>query len=214
MNKLELSKNYYLLLIDIKRSTKIFTSTRQKVFEMLDAKLKELNEKLTPVPAIKLSISYGDEIAGLFDSAGQIYEIVHELREAIHTNAQFRFVVSYGKTGAVSNDIRRIGGEIFKQADNLIKRLKKQDGFCIWSLGDLQQSDVLNSLTEMSNALLEHMTPYQRQVWNLLEHGMTQKQISEKLHKYPQSVSHALKRGHADLVLNAGRLINRILTQI
>ncbi|MFQ5865253.1 MAG: SatD family protein [bacterium] len=211
---MQLNKNYFLLLIDIKKSTSISSSVRQKVFNKLDLKLKQINQKLNPKPALGLSISYGDEIAGLFDCPRQIYEIVNKLRQEIYPEAQLRFVVAYGKIGVISDDIRKVGGEIFKEAENQMNLLKKQDGFSFWSLKDSYQSSILNSLTEMSNAILERMTPYQRQVWQLLESGLTQKQISERLKKYPQSVSDAAKRGEADLVLRAGRIINQILEKI
>lgn len=213
-SKLQLNKDYFLLLIDIKKSTSISSEARQGVFEKLDSKLKELNQKLNPKPALKLTISYGDEIAGLFDTPLQIYEIVNELRQKIYPDAQLRFVVTYGEIGVVSDDIRRIGGEIFKEAEDQMNLLKKQDGFCFWSLKDSYQSAILNSLTEMSNAILERMTPYQRQVWQLLESGLTQKQISGRLEKYPQSISDAVKRGRAELVVKAGRIINQILEKL
>ena len=210
-SNLHLANNYYLLLVDIKKSTFYAEKERQWIFEQLEFKLNEINQNLNPIPALKLSISYGDEIAGLFETPVQIYTIINQLREVIYPVAKFRFAVSYGKIGIASQDIRKVGGEIFKQADRQIKRLKKHDGFCSWEIYDSTKNDVLNSLTEMSNAIIERMTPYQREVWQLLEQGMTQKEISELLNKYPQSVSEAVKRGGADLVIRASKIINELL---
>lgn len=211
MSQLRTNKNYYLLLIDIRKSTSLPSAKRKQVFKKLDGKLKDLNRRLCPSALLNLSVSYGDEIAGLFEKPHQFYDIVCQIREELSPEARFRFAASYGKIGVVSKDIREVGGEVFKEADNLIRRLKKQDGFCIWSLKNPEMNDILNSLTEMSNTILERMTPYQRIVWQLLEQGLTQKEIAKRLKKFPQSVSNAVKRGRADQVLRAGEVINHIL---
>ncbi len=207
------SKNYFLLLIDIKKSTSLSTGNRKKVFEELDLILRTLNRKLNPKPVLKLSVSYGDEIAGLFEAPKQFYEIVAQLRDGLFPPAQFRFVAAHGKIGVASKDIRKLGGEVFKKADARIKQLKKQDLFCAWVFRNAKENEILNSLTEMSNELLERMTPYQREVWQFLEQGLSQKEISKRLKKYPQSISDAVKRGGADQVVRAGQIINKILEE-
>jgi len=212
-NSLQNNRNYYLLLVDIKKSTTRAPKLRQKILEKLESEIKQINQKLEPRPAFQLTISYGDEIAGLFDTPSRLYHIISQLREALFPHVKFRSVVTYGKIGVAADDIRKVGGQVFKDADEHIIRLKKQDRFCIWSLKDALQSAVLTSLTEMSNAIIERMSPYQRQVWQLLESGLTQKAIAEKLDKYPQSVSNAVKQGRADLVLDAGIVINTILNR-
>ena len=211
---LQINKSYYLLLVDIKKSTRHSPKIRQKIFEKLEVTIKEINQKPQHRPAFKLTISYGDEIAGLFDTPIRLYDIVSELREALYPDAHFRCVVASGKIGVAADDIRKVGGQVFKDADEYIERLKKQDRFCYWALEDSHQSAILNSLTEMSNNILERMSPYQRQNWQLLESGLSQKEISERLDKYPQSVSNALKQGGADLVLNSGVIINEILSRL
>lgn len=99
------------------------------------------------------------------------------------------------KIGVASKDIRKLGGEVFKKADERIKQLKKKDMFCEWVFKNTTENEILNSLSEMSNEIVERMTPYQREVCQLLERGLTQKEISKWLEKYPQSISYAVKRG-------------------
>lgn len=96
-NSLQISKNYFLILIDIKKSTTLSPATRKKVFEELDLLLRKLNRKLNPKPVLRLSVSYGDEIAGLFETPKQFYEIVTQLREGLFPKARFRFVAAHGK---------------------------------------------------------------------------------------------------------------------
>ncbi len=213
-NSLQISKNYFLILIDIKKSTTLSPATRKKVFEELDLLLRKLNRKLNPKPVLRLSVSYGDEIAGLFETPKQFYEIVTQLREGLFPKARFRFVAAHGKIGVASKDIRKLGGEVFKKADERIKQLKRQDLFCEWVFKNAKENEILNSLSEMSNEIVERMTPYQREVWQLLEQGLTQKEISNRLKKYPQSISYAVKRGGADQVIRAGQVISKILEKI
>lgn len=213
-NQPQTNKKYFLLLIDIKKSTSLSAANRKKVFAEIDLILRKLNRRLTPEPVLKLSVSYGDEIAGLFETPKQFYEIAAQLREGLFPKAQFRFVATYGKIGVASKDIRTLGGEVFKKADERIKQLKKQDHFCEWVFRNIKQNEILNSLTEMSNELIERMTPYQREVWQLLEQGLAQKEISKRLKKYPQSISDAVKRGGADQVVRAGQIINKILENV
>ncbi|RMF64356.1 MAG: hypothetical protein D6743_09420 [Calditrichaeota bacterium] len=209
--RINTNKKYYLLLIDIKKSTRMRASTRKKIFHKLKSKIEELNKTLSPKPLIELTINYGDEIAGLFETPSPFYHIISELREAIYPEAAFRFVAGYGRIGMPSTDLREVGGEVFKQANECMRRLKAQDNFCAWSLKDKEENLILNSLVEMSNTLLQRMTAYQHQVYLLLKAGMSQKKISEELSKYPQSVSNAIKRGASDQVIRAERVIHRML---
>lgn len=214
MTALSPNKKYFLLLIDLKKSTSISSSALQKSFKKLERLLAELNMSVCPKPVIPLTISYGDEIAGLFNSPKRVYYLVSQIREALYPEISFRFVALHGKIGVASDDIRKIGGPIFKQADEHLKRLKRQDLFCHWSLRGPEQDAVLTSLTEMSNILLARMTPYQRSVYRLLNAGLSQKEITIMLKKYPQSVSNAVKRGAAEQVLKAEQLIGAILAKI
>ncbi|MFQ5676032.1 MAG: hypothetical protein ACE5G1_09065, partial [bacterium] len=93
---LKATKKYYLLLIDIKKSTAISAASRKAIFDQIESHLKVLNHSLKPTPALKLSVSYGDEIAGLFESPQQFYTIVERLREALYPKARLRFVATYG----------------------------------------------------------------------------------------------------------------------
>lgn len=212
--KLQTNKHYYLLLIDIKQSTSQSPRKRQKIFDQLESIIKELNKKVDPKPAFKLTISYGDEVAGLFETPVRLYNIISQIREALFPLAKFRFVVAYGKIGVAADDIRKVGGEVFKIADEHIERLKKQNRFCRWLLKDEYHSSVLTALTEMSNALIERMTPYQRQVWQMLESGLNQNEIAVRLKKYPQSISNAVKKGRVDLQIDATQTINQILLKL
>ncbi len=204
-------KEYYLLLIDIKGSTSLTQADRAWLFAELEQKLDELNHHLVPKPVVPLAINYGDEVAGVFDSPALFYQIVASLRETMYPVTTFRFAATYGQIGITSTDIKKVGGKVFKEADKYIGQLKKKKNFCWWALKDNSMNASLNVLTEMSNALLERMTEYQRTVCRYLAAGFSQKQIAEKLEKHPQSVSNAVRKSSADKVVNAGKVITDLL---
>jgi DNA-binding NarL/FixJ family response regulator len=66
----------------------------------------------------------------------------------------------------------------------------------------------------MSNTLLEDMTVYQRGVFALVEQGFSQKDIARELKKHPQSVSDAVMRSKAGLVLEAHQAIKDMLRKL
>jgi len=209
--KLSADKDYYLLLLDIRRSTRLSAADRAWLFSELGKKLDELNHHLVPKPVVPLAVNYGDEVAGVFSSPALFYQIVSDLRETISPVTTFRFAATRGPIGVTSTDIREVGGKVFKRAAEIISRLKKRNGFSGWDVSDEITDATLNSLTEMSNTLLEKMTDYQRTVYRYLSAGFSQKAIAEKLGKHPQSVSNAVRKSAADKVVAAGKVITDIL---
>jgi len=177
----------------------------------LKEELLAINRSLHPKPVIPLTISYGDEVAGLFASPMPLHDVVWRLRGALLPDLRFRFVACRGRIAVASKDIREVGGEVFKRASQAMRSLKAQDRFCRFLLGNALVDPVLDSLARMSNALIEEMTPYQRTVFGLLEQGKPHKDIARELGKYPQSVSQAAKAGKADLILAAQQAINVLL---
>ncbi|MBE9505996.1 MAG: hypothetical protein IMY84_04200 [Chloroflexi bacterium] len=161
--------------------------------------------------ALGLRIRYGDEVAGLFVSASRLFDAVAAVRDALHPDAAVRFVVTRGRIGVASRDIRKVGGPAFKEADDTMERLKKQKRFVVWRLSDSLLDAVLDSLTGTANVLLEEMTANQRAVFALVRRDLMRVQVAERLGKSKQSVSSAAVRGNVDLVVEAEDAIRRIL---
>jgi DNA-binding CsgD family transcriptional regulator len=208
---MDVLQSYYLLLIDLKESTKLAPQVASLQFARLEERLGYLNAILDPGPVLGLSLSYGDEVAGLFDSPHSLYQAVDEVRDSLWPDLTVRFVATWGFVGRESDDIRQVGGEIFKRASEAILHLKKRRRFCAWLMGNPTLDAALDSLSEMSNSLLDEMTEYQRNVYRLLAGGHAQKEIAARMQKLPQSVSDAIKRGRADLVLEAKEAIAGLL---
>lgn len=207
-------EDHYLLLVDLKKSTRLAPGAAERVFGQLEGRLVELNRKLDPPPVLGLTISYGDEIAGLFDTPVHLYDIVDQVRDWLHPEAGIRFVAARGAIGRLSEDIRQVGGEVFKRADAAIRAIKRDRRFCRWLIGGATVNTTLDALTEISNAVLEDMTDYQREVYRELAAGRSQTDIAALLSKHRQSVSDAAKRGHAESVLEARAAINGLLAEV
>ena len=211
---MNVSRKYYLLLVDIKDSTKQNPRRRQELFQTLENEIQRLNGNLVPRPILDLQISYGDEVAGFFDSPESLYDAVDALRGCLRDQAEVRFVAVYGEIGIVTQDIRKVGGDVFKQAAELMDKLKKERGFCKWAVGDAFLDQLFTSLTEMSNALLKNMTPYQYELYDHLKSGESKVMIAAALGKHKQSVSNSVKRGGSELVLQAEETIRMALEKL
>ncbi|MBD3425131.1 MAG: hypothetical protein GF417_11910 [Candidatus Latescibacteria bacterium] len=170
-----------------------------------------LNSDLDPPPVLGLSINCGDEVSGLFEEVSPVYRIVDEVRDILCSEAGIHYVVVRGKIGHNSDGITQVGGEILKRANDAMKRLKRKNRFCYWDTGKGLQDKILISLSELTNTLIERMTEYQYKAYNLLKRGFSQKEIAARLDKYQQSVSDAVGRGNAELVIDAENRITEIL---
>jgi len=116
------ASDHYLLLIDLKESTRLAPKAAERLFGRLEARLAELNRRLDPTPVLGLTISYGDEVAGLFDTPIHLCGVVEQVRDCLHPEVGIRFVAVRGPIGRLSDDIRQVGGEVFKRADLVVRR--------------------------------------------------------------------------------------------
>ncbi|MEI6900047.1 MAG: SatD family protein [Bacteroidota bacterium] len=210
---MDLNTNYYLLLIDIINSTQLSDQDFNGKMDLLGTSLIDINNQLENDLVIPLSVNYGDEIAGLFFSPENIFMVVMEIRKVLFPLTTIRFVVVKGFISRISSDIRQIGGIIFKKANQEIDLLKKNNYFCSWQCGNSLTDKTLESLCEISNVLLQDMSEYQRNVYELLRHECTQKQIAEKLGKYTQSVWDAIHRSKANYIIEAEKTLQLILKE-
>jgi DNA-binding CsgD family transcriptional regulator len=208
---MDTSKSYILLLIDIKKSTQIPSVHRNKAFDKLLTRLPKLNQALNPPPVLGLSLNYGDEIAGLFERPTSVFHAISEIRDLLHPDIAIRFVVLRGTIGNDSKNITQVGGEVFKRANKTMTKIKKRNRYCHWDTGQGLLDEILISLSELSNTMLENMTPYQREVYKLFKQGYSQKGITVRLKKHQQSVSEAVRRSNAEQVIDAEDRIHRIL---
>jgi len=210
---MNLRTNYYLLLIDIINSTQLSNKQFNRKMDLLEKILNNFNHHLKKDLVIPLSISYGDEIAGLFYTPENIFNVVVEIRKNFYPLTNIRFAVVKGLIARDSSDIRQVGGIIFKKANKAIDVLKKNNRFCSWQFGNLITDKTLDSLCEISEVVLQNMSEYQRNVFELYRTGLTQKQIADKLGKYPQSIWDAIQSSKAHYLIDAEQTVNLILKE-
>jgi hypothetical protein len=203
---------YYILLVDIINLTQLPFKDFDLMMNLLETKLNDINIDYKKDLVLPLSINYGDEIAGLFYTPENIFNVVDQIRGILAPLTNIRFVVVKGKIGRASTDIRKIGGVIFKVANEAIEELKKNDRLCSWLIGNDPIDKTLEVLCEICKVIKGDMSDYQREVYELLKKGLSQKQIAVKLNKYTQSVWDAIQRSKANYIIEAEKTVNLILT--
>ena len=199
---------YYLLLADAKGSTVVSSSA---AMERLEARIAELSTEYSSALVLGLTLSYGDEVAGLFVRPDPLYSIMRSIRDELLPDLGVRFVITQGRIGRPSTDIRKVGGEVFKRASVEMAKAKRAGRFCHWDVGNPIAGAVLTTLTEMAQAMFDKLSPYQRDIYSGLRNGKSQRAIADALGKYKQSVSDAVHRGNIEILIEAEQLISSLL---
>jgi len=200
---IDLTKQYFLLLFDVKNSSGLKNEEFNKRMKLIRQKLDESNAVNSKQIVIPMSISYGDEIAGLYTSPENFFTLYSGIRKIFYPITAVRMVVVKGYIAVDSYDIRQIGGFVFKTANEAMNILKKEKSFFAWQTGQPVFDKSLDSLCEISNVMLNDLSTYQRDIYELINEGFNQKQIAERLGKYSQSVWNAIKRGKINYILQA-----------
>ncbi len=128
---METNRTYWLLLADLKRSTKLSPDASAAAIRALKSAIETCNRDYGAAMAVPLEVNYGDEFSGLFVTPEPVYAIVSLIRHALRPFAQFRFAVVKGRVGSPSDTMRELGGPVFVSANDALVRLKTQDRFCL-----------------------------------------------------------------------------------
>ncbi len=199
-------KGKILFLADVKDSTRL--ESAEVVFQRLDGAVSDLNSRLAPL--IPLQRQYGDELAGVYETAESIYDIASALREAVYPETQIRFVAVRGDLGVVDSDMSKVGGLVFKHASQLIDVAKTKGRFGYFKIN--HQFDVaLSSLVQMIDHTVTSMTAKQRRVYKLAATGWTHEEIGQQFGVSRQAVSDAARRGGVEFVLEAEDALRKLL---
>lgn len=204
---MDIDRAYVLLLGDLKGSTDLEAGPSDAAFESLNVAIDKLTERFRGELVLGLEVNYGDEFAGLFRSAIPVYDVIDALRSMLHDQVSFRVAVARGRVGHVSDSLTRLGGPVFRQANDSLEHLKRRGLFADWQVGTSLTNRTLTALTETSQTLRSEMTTYQYQVFRKLAEGHSQIDIAKCMNKHPQSVSNAAKKGHATLAIQVDELI-------
>lgn len=208
--------SYFLLLADLQGSTRLDPKVYEDVAARLGTALDELTARYAAAFALPLTQQYGDEIAALLTSAGPVYDIIDAIRDVLHPATDLRCVVTHGRIGRSSPNVGLVGGPVFKAAQERMFDFKRAGTAnrspILWEIGPPLERQVLQALSDLTNALIGDLSPVQRQVWRKARQGVPQRQVSRELGKKPQSVSRAVAGGNV-LQLIAGEEALRAVLQ-
>jgi len=153
-------------------------------------------------------------VAGLFLEPAPAYEVALSIRDLLRdAGVGMRFVIAEGRIANPSNDIRKVGGPVFRAASEAMAELKRTNRPCVFRFEDPRLSRMLTRLAELSQILVGEMTAYQHRVYRLLKQSMLQKDIASRLDKSEQSVSTAKINAYAEEVIDSENLIRDILSE-
>jgi DNA-binding CsgD family transcriptional regulator len=204
-------KKYYLVLADIRGATRTAPGPLKKALSSIHDAVRQINRSHRKLVIVPFALNYGDEVAGLVQSAEPTYDIADSIREAAYPHIKVRFVINRGRIGVVSRDITQVGGPVFKEAQNLIVNLKREQRAFDWKVGTEFDNGLLNLLSALSSSMIDNLTPYRHSIWRLLRSGKSQKQMADELGKHPQSVSQAVKSGNIAAISRSEEVIRDIL---
>lgn len=206
--------DYYLLLADLKASSRLSSEAGEATMSRLLPELEWQNQRASTDLVYPLEVNYGDEFAGLFQRPALIHKIVSEIRDMLRPVAAFRFVVARGRIGYAKGTIREMGGPVFETAAIELNRLKKRKDHGAWLIADQATNAALTALTNAAGSFVDEMTEYQHAVFLLQKAGLSGIEIAEKLAKNPRSVSNAKKTGHAKTVIQIEHAMDAMLESL
>jgi hypothetical protein len=204
-------KNYYLVLADLRGATRTTPGRLRKALNSIQGAVRQINRSHRNLVVVPFALNYGDEVAGLVQSLEPTYDIADSIREAAYPYTRVRFVINRGRIGVASEDITQIGGPVFKEAQQLITNLKRDQAAFIWNVGTAFDNGLLSLLSVLVNSMIEDLTPYRHSIWRLLREGENQRQVARELRKHPQSVSQAVRKGNIAAISRTEEIIREIL---
>lgn len=205
---------YYLLLGDLRGSTRLTSQQADTVHQRLTDVLGKVNVEEAAMLVSPLEINYGDEFAGLFLESAPALRAILRIRHQLHGLTSFRYAVAYGRVGTFTSATRSMGGPVFKLANDSLETLKRQGRFAAWTISDDYTNQLMTTLAGIENTLIEAMTEYQYEVHVMSQSDLSQKEIAEHLGKFEQSVSSSLKRGNSDLTTQTTALMHQTLARL
>ena len=204
--------DHYLLLGDIEGSTDLSPDAYADALEHFEFAVAGVNLAFADALSVPLQVNYGDEVAGLFHDPTPMFDAVCMIRDALRGRVGFRFAASRGPIGRETPLTRKMGGPVFKAANDALTAAKRAGRFADWSVGTETENATLTYLTLLSDGYVKDFTDYQYAVYLGLRSGEKQTEIATRLGKFPQSVSDSIQRSRADLVVETEAHLRRLLS--
>jgi len=219
---LDIDREYFLFLCDLRDSRSLSGADARKVFKKL-SELKSWGASLAQGYSNELalppSFQRGDEVSALFFTPRRVHEFARWLRRELYPECSFRFVVVKGKVTFPSDKMSQLGGPSFARANEELESLKSESRYCSMQLSHIPgENEVLSCLGELENRIVESMTEYQRAIfeqysWWLDDSAseITLKRVAQELGKSISSVHRAREAGGVLPAMRASDAIDRRL---
>lgn len=212
---IDVDRDYFLFLADLRGSRSLKRAAAAEVLAVLsdtDLLVRDYPGEF----AVEPQLGRGDEISALFYGPSQIHDFSRRLRTALRPWVQFRFVVERGRVTFPSDTMSQLGGQVFAYANERLEELKSQRRYCSIHIGGYPGDDeVLTHLAELENRLVESMTDYQRDIYEVWrsdsEDDMTLARVATQLGKSISSVHRAREAGGVLPAWRAAEALDRKL---
>jgi len=203
------------MLVDLEGSTRLPPARLKAATRILQKELASLSGRHRADLLLPLRQQYGDEIAALLRTPRAVYEIVDAVRHAVRPYTGVRYVVTQGRIGQAAGEISLVGGPVFKEAEQLMRVLKKRRApASIWQIGEPVQRSVLQALADMSDSLIEDLTDFRYSIWRNLREGKSQSQVAGSMKRHAQSISNAVAAGHLRALILGEKAMSAVLGSI
>jgi hypothetical protein len=158
-----------------------------------------------------------DEVGGVLADPGRAYQAVRELTDAIHPTS-IRFAVVWGRVdvGTDADDVARMDGPAFHEADDLLGAVERADRYVGLSVAGTDEwlVDLLTNQADLICMWKAGWTGRQMEVARLYRELGTMAAVSDRLDVSVQSVSQTLGRAEAATIMGMERDLQTAMAEL
>lgn len=211
-----MSTNYYAVIADAMASRDLPPPARRRLQAAVRHALPELNRRWRPHLAARFAVTLGDEIQGLLDHPGAIWEIVHGIRLML---PQVQWVVACGR-GPLTTRLfphataPELDGPCFHEARTALERAKRdRQILAVSGFPD----ERLAALASYYSALYWSWTRRQREVatrWRWMasrREAPSRSPLGTRERRHPSALSHLRHRMAWPLVAAGDKMFRALL---
>lgn len=203
----------YVLLGDVVGSRDV--EDRAAFGDTLNAALDTVNRRYGEALRADLRTMKGiDEIGGVLEDAGVVYDLLKTLYDAIHPH-QIRVAVCYGRidVNPTAADVAAMDGPAFHDVTAALDRLETNDLLFAFDGDTPAVDDLVSSTVNLVLTLREDWTDTEFRVVEARERHDSQHAVAAELDRSQQAVSAALSRAHWERIRAAEATLGEIFKQ-
>jgi len=189
----KISKKYYVVLIDIKDSTKVLD--RDALTKKMSTLLVEINARYSADYHAPFEITKGDEVAAVLTSINNLLNILLYFHDTLYP-VEFRAVMEYNVLSAGLDTKRSaiIDGPAFYNANKTLLGIKNTQKYFNFNSGRQELDDAVSALMNVILWRLNDLTSSQRDILRLYQKERHQKKVAQILKISQQYIQKTLDR--------------------